>query len=212
MPRLSDRYPREQPEERMRRFNERRLLRREDNEDQSTCDESESASVSSTSYGWCKAIAALEILGGGIGLVVGTIFPLLNSSLNLSPTIVALDILFLLSIIAGLYLWRNHEFGFHLSLFLFVIQIPQFSLGGVSFQFISGISITPILHFTPRGIGVELAPFMGPGGEFIIRSAYNPDLIFIGINIYAVILCYMVAARLVGQINPRVLSPQQLSM
>lgn len=212
MLRLSDRYPREQPEERMRRFNERRLLQREDNEDQSTCDESESASVSSTSYGWCKVIAALEILGGGIGLVVGTLFPLLNSSLNLSPTIVALDILFLLSIIAGLYLWRNHEFGFHLSLFLFVIQIPQFSLGGVSFQFISGISITPILHFTPRGIGVELAPFMGPGGEFIIRSAYNPDLIFIGINIYAVILCYMVAARLVGQINPRVLSPQQLSM
>ncbi len=212
MVRLSDRYTREQPEERMRSFMERRLLRRVGHENQSTNDESEIPSVSSTGYGWWNAIAVLEILGGAIGLVVGTLYPLLNSAFNASPAIVALDILFLLSIIAGVYLWRNREFGLHLSLFLFVLQIPQFALGGISFQFISGISITSMLHFTSRGMGVELAPLLGPGGEFIIQSAYKPELIFIGINIYAVVVSYMLAARLVGQIHSRPLAPSQLSM
>ena len=69
-----------------------------------------------------------------------------------------------------------------------------------------------MLHFTSRAIGVELAPFMGPGGEFIFRSAYNPELIFIGINIFAVIASYMLAARLVGQINLRLPALRQLSM
>ncbi len=131
-------------------------------------------------------------------MVVGTLFPLHNSSLSLSPAAVALNILFLLSIIAGVFLWRNHQFGFNLSLFLFLLQIPQFTLGGISFQFISGISITPIINSTSRGMGVELAPFMGPGGEFAIQSAYNPDLIFsIGINIYAVILAFVLIKHMV---------------
>ena len=41
------------------------------------------------------------------------------------------------------------------------------------------------------------------GGEFIIGSAYNPELIFIGINVFAVIMSYMLAARLVGQTRTR---------
>lgn len=217
MARLSNRYNQERTEERVRNFMDRRLRRLGDHEDQSTRDEnemeSETPSVRSTDFGWCQVIAALEILGGGTGLVVGTLFPLLNSSLNLGPGIVALDILFLLSIIAGVYLWGNHKFGYHLSVLLFVLQIPQFALGGISFQFVSAISITPILNFTTGGMGVGLAPLMGPGGEFAIRSAYNPDLLLsIGINIYAVIASYMVAARLVGQVNPRVLASPQLPM
>ena len=200
MARTTQRNTHERTEERVRNFKERRLRRREHG-DQSTfeeSEESESPSLSSTGYGWCKAVAALEILGGGTGLVVGTLFPLLNSSLSLSPAAVALNILFLLCIIAGVYLWRNHQFGFNLSVFLFLLQIPQFVLGGISFQFISGISITPMIYSTSRGMGVELAPFMGPGGEFAIQSAYNPDLIFsIGINIYAVILAFILIKHMV---------------
>ncbi len=215
MARTTQRNTHERTEERVRNFKERRLRRRGEHEDQSTfeeSEESESPSLSSTGYGWCKAVAALEILGGGTGLVVGTLFPLLNSSLSLSPAAVALNILFLLSIIAGVYVWRNREFGFHLSLILFLVQIPQFALGGISFQLISGISITPMLYFTQRGMGVALAPLMGPGGEVVIGSAYNPDLIFIGINIYAVIMSYLVAARLVGQIKQGVFAQPELNM
>jgi len=200
MARLSHRYSQERSEERVRSFRERRLLRgnHEDHSTYEESEESESPSFSSTGFGWCKAVAVFQILGGGTGLVVGTLFPLLNSSFNLNPAIVALNILFLLSIIAGVYLWRNHEFGFNLSVFLFLLQIPQFVLGGISFQFISGISITPMIYSTSRGMGVELAPFMGPGGEFVIQSAYNPDLIFsIGINIYAVILAFILIKHMV---------------
>ncbi len=196
MARLTHRYTRERSDERVRNFRER--LRMGDHEDQSTSDESELPSAISIDFGWCRAVAALEILGGGTGLVVSTLFPLLNSSFNLSPAIGALDILFLLSIIAGVYLWRNHQFGFNLSLFLFLLQIPQFVLGGISFQFISGISITPMIYSTSRGMGVELAPFMGPGGELAIRSIYNPDLIFsIGINIHAVIVSFILIKHMV---------------
>ena len=212
MARLSNRYTQERTEERLRGFRERRRLRLGDPEDEPTDDESEIPSVSAPSYGWWKVIAALEILGGGTGLVVGTLIPLRNSSITLSPAVVALNILFLLSIIAGVYVWRNREFGFHLSLLLFLVQIPQFALGGISFQLISGFSITPMLYFTQRGMGVELAPLMGPGGEVVIGSAYNPDLIFIGINIYAVIMSYLVAARLVGQIKQGVFARPELNM
>ncbi len=212
MARLSNRYTQERTEERLRGFRERRLLRLGDPEDEPTYDEIEIPSVTSTGYGWWKVIAALEILGGGTGLVVGILLPFLNSSLDLSPAIVALDILFLLSIIAGVAVWRNREFGFHLSLILFLVQIPQFALGGISFQLISGFSITPMLYFTPRGMGVELAPLMGPGGEVLIGSAYNPDLVFIGINLYAVVVSYLLAARLVGQIKQGVFAPPELNM
>jgi len=195
MVRSTHRYTQERSDERVRNF--RKGLRMGDHEDQSTSDERETPSWS-IDFGWCKAIAALEILGGGTGLAVGSLFPLLNSSFGLSPAAVALNILFLLSIIAGVYLWRNHEFGFNLSVFLFLLQIPQFVLGGISFQFISGISITPMIYSTSRGMGVELAPLMGPGGEFAIQSAYNPDLIFsIGINIYAVILAFILIKHMV---------------
>lgn len=196
MVRLTHRYTQERSDERVRNFRER--LRMGDHEDQLTSDESEIPSAGSIDFGWCKAIAALEFLGGGTGLAVGTVFPLLDSSFSLGPAIVALDILFLLSIIAGVFLWRNHEFGFNLSLFLFLLQIPQFTLGGISFQFISGISITPMIYSTSRGMGVELAPFMGPGGEFAIQSVYNPDLIFsIGINIFAVIVSFILIKHMV---------------
>ncbi len=209
---LSNRYTQERTEERLRGFRERRLLRLGVPEDEPTDDESETPSVASTGYDGWKVIAVLEILGGGTGLVVGILLPFLDSSINLSPASVALDTLFLLTIIAGVYVWRNREFGFHLSLLLFLVQIPQFALGGISFQLISGISITPMLYFTPRGMGVELSPLMGPGGEVVIGSAYNPDLIFIGINIYAVVVSYLVAARLVGQIKQGVFAPPELNM
>ena len=111
-----------------------------------------------------------------------------------------------------MYVWRNREFGFHLSLILFLVQIPQFALGGVYFQLISGISITPMLYFTPSGMGGGFAPLMGPGGEILIGSAYNPDLVFIGINIYAVVIAYLVAARLVGQIKQGVFAQPELNM
>ncbi len=182
----------------MRGFRERRLLRLGVPEDEPPYEESETPSVASTGYGWWKVIGALEILGGGTGLVVSTLLPFLNSSIYPSPAVVALDILFLLSIIAGVYVWRNREFGFHLSLILFLVQIPQFALGDISFQLISGISITPMIYSTSRGTEAELAPFLGPGGEFAIQSAYNPDLIFsIGINIYAVILAFILIKHMV---------------
>ncbi len=196
MVRSTHRYTQDRSDERVRNF--RKGLRMGNHEAQSTSDEREIPSSRSIDFGWCRAIAALEILGGGTGLAVGSLFPLLNSSFSLSPAAVALNILFLLSIIAGVYLWRNHAFGFNLSVFLFLLQIPQFVLGGISFQFISGISITPMIYSTSRGMGVELAPFMGPGGEFAIQSAFNPDLIFsIGINIYAVILAFILIKHMV---------------
>ena len=86
------------------------------------------------------------------------------------------------------------------------------ALDAISYQVISVISITPMLRFTSGEMGVELAPFMGAGGEFIIRSAYNPELIFVGINIYAVVVSYIVAARLVGQISPRLLASRPLNI
>jgi len=72
MVRLSNRYTQERSDERVRNF--RKRLRMRGPEAQSTSDESEIPSSRSIDFGWCKAIAALEILGGGTGLVISTLF------------------------------------------------------------------------------------------------------------------------------------------
>jgi len=87
-----------------------------------------------------KFIAAVEIFGGCWGLVI-MIYRMTHVLDNLKFVIFLLVYLipFILSIIAGVLLWRNKAAGLSLSLVVQLLQIPYFTLNGLYYSYISGL-------------------------------------------------------------------------
>ena len=99
-----------------------------------------------------KVIAIIELFGGVMGLFI--IIPLVAVIANLLASDVSLSIktidtvifvfatcLYILSIIAGVALWKKSKNGMQLSLFVQGFQIPGFIVPHVSYFFVSGLAI-----------------------------------------------------------------------
>jgi hypothetical protein len=142
-----------------------------------------------------KLIAAFEVIGGIIGVVMG-IWPFFRIGESQGPTgtVVAyyaicagFTLLYFLSLYAGIKLWQDKRLGYKLSFIVQAVQVPLLSSTLVIYNFVSGISLAAIFGQ------------FGPSVKFLIGNSFSlgfdrPDAPFaIGINCLAlVILVYLV--------------------
>ncbi len=142
-----------------------------------------------------KLIAAFEIIGGVIGIVMG-VMPLFKLEGVQGPTgeVVAyfaiclgFALLYALSLYAGIELWKEKRVGYKLSIFSQALQVPMFASSYVIYNFFSAISLSVLIS--------EL----GPSIKFLIGNSFSlgfvrPDVPFaFGINLVALaILIYLV--------------------
>lgn len=132
---------------------------------------------------WNKPIAILQILGGIVGILVSLV-----SLAALKPNFLIILIflpfvsLYLLSIVAGVLLWRRHRLGIPLSVIVQVPQIISFSINKLAYLFISGLQIAFILK--SKKIAIE---FM-LGSKWHLNFATEDHSLTIGLNIIALFI------------------------
>ena len=142
-----------------------------------------------------KLIAAFEIIGGAIGIVMG-VLPLFRLEGIQGPTgeVVAyfaiclgFAALYGVSLYAGVELWKEKRIGYTLSIFSQALQVPMFASSYVIYNFFSAISLS------------VLVSEFGPSIKFLIGNSFSlgfvrPDVpLAFGLNLVALaILVYLV--------------------
>jgi hypothetical protein len=92
---------------------------------------------------WRRVLAALEIAGGGLGLLsvsAGVAFVSGRSPLRLAILAVA-GTLFVLAVVAGVQLWRNTALGVRLSAVIQSAQLVQIATPILIYCFICGVDL-----------------------------------------------------------------------
>jgi len=139
-----------------------------------------------------KLIAIIEIVGGAIGLfiivpVIWGITSLLSSgtfSLAIAGSILIFVLgicLYILSVIAGVALWRNSRKGVTLSLIVQAVQIPSLVISGFIYSFISGLAMYLYLDFQ-SGVWINFNISM-----FRIYLSSSNNGFVLGINVIALL-------------------------
>ncbi len=106
--------------------------------------------------GWTKTIAAMEAIGGVVGII--THLWVMFSSSNSVMFILCFFGLgaFVASFMAGLWLWQDDDLGYKWSLRVIAAQIPVLATPMIGYMFISGANFTLLLgagFFFSAGIG-----------------------------------------------------------
>jgi hypothetical protein len=135
---------------------------------------------------WFKIIAVLEMVGGGVGILfvlystVARGFAL--STLEIAPIMIAI---FVLSLIAGILLWKGNETGRKASIVVQFIQVSKFASPALIFMFSFGFDLFPHLTLTGdySNAGIQFR-FLSDGQLFL-----NPEgaPFLLGISIPALI-------------------------
>lgn len=141
-----------------------------------------------------RVLSVYEVLGGvmGVGLIVYLVYNILPQLSGQEVTSVQAIILiiillfalggYILSFLAGLFLWKSSKHGIILSLISQGMQIPQFIILGLSYMFASGLKLA-VLTDTKNIV------FQGYLGSTFNITYYAGDTPFlIGLNLVAVVI------------------------
>jgi hypothetical protein len=135
---------------------------------------------------WLKAIAILEMIGGVVGILYCP-YMIFTSQFVLSTlVIIALFfVIYLTSLLAGIYLWKGTKFGRTASIVVQIIQLPKFISPALIFMFSFGFDL--FVHLTVSSgfskVGVEFR-FLADSQLFFANEGAP---ILIGISIPAAI-------------------------
>ena len=132
-----------------------------------------------------QLIALLEITGGLWGLTI-MFYRMGNVLDNFKFLLFLLLYLlpFILSLCAGILLWKQKSIGLTLSLVLQLLQIPYFALSGLYYSFISGVLAGIRISFL-EGMTHYNFNFLF-GGYCQIQTGLPIGISAFGINLFAV--------------------------
>jgi hypothetical protein len=132
-----------------------------------------------------KIIAGIELAGGVLGAVmVLTVAPKIAAQANVSILTILPWLVppFVLSLVAGAFLWRGGSVGEILSFINLGLQIPVLGTPLLSYFFNSGVAFR--IWLGPDGLG----SFVFLGSQFHINFAPTSPGVLIGVNLVALAL------------------------
>lgn len=144
-----------------------------------------------------KFIAIYEIIGGLLGVVIVSMllyklfkaYAQFDQGVFLSTLLTCIIVLslYIISLIAGFLLWKGQNLGNKLSLFIQALQIPNISLSGFSYIFVSGIQLA--LNIS-KGLSedIKFNLFFYLGSKFDINLFSKESSFLIGVNIIALLI------------------------
>jgi hypothetical protein len=147
-----------------------------------------------------RIIAIWEMVGGLIGIIVSIIYMFAHSAKPIELPFYALFIVvYLLSGVAGFYLWKNHRRGISLSILIQVLQLPYFSFSGlITYLLTLPLSIVVMLYGGSTGsgtdVGFHLQLFVLP--EWSLRIGGVEGQFALGVNVVALICLGYLVSRL----------------
>jgi hypothetical protein len=124
-----------------------------------------------------KIVAAGLIVGGLLG-ILGTTIALRNHKMEWPAPAVALAV-FSWTTLSGVATWQGRAWGFRSARLLLSLQILQFSIGGLSYEFSSLLSFRLMAGNTTRQIGGNI------GSSFDLNWAAQDAGFMFGFNLVA---------------------------
>lgn len=142
-----------------------------------------------------KLVALLLMVGGVVGIGVGVwldIRWLTNSQASLFSASTAIVGVFILlygwAVWTGLDLWKGRRRALKFAQILFVMQIPVFTIPGISYEFHTGFTL---LIMILRGLRLNFNFNLGSSFSFYISSEVHG--VAIGVNLFALfVLIYLI--------------------
>ena len=155
---------------------------------------------------WVRIISVLEIVGGmaGIGLVIWALLATPFNALTLIIAPIPISI-YILSLVAGVALWRDNSFGCKASIIVQAIQLPKIVSPLIIFTFSFGFDIWVHILLTREfsKLGFEFRPLAD--NEFFFNV---PDAPFgLGVSITACIFLAMLRRHKPGRAKEAVILP-----
>lgn len=124
---------------------------------------------------WMKIIAVLEIVGGiaGILLVVWILAmtPFNPLSLLILPIVVGI---YVLSLVAGIALWRGRKYGRTASIVVQCIQIPKLISPQIIFMFSFGVDVWVYFFRSPELFKIGFESRFGAFNQFFVYAPGAP--------------------------------------
>lgn len=119
---------------------------------------------------WRRIIAGLQIVGGIFGIIFIAL-ELNSTQINAASLLIAILVLliYVLSLVAGVLLWREHRWGRPASIIVQAIQLPKLLSPILIFNICFGLDIYPYLMVTNYG-------FFGVGFELKVLAFYQLHL------------------------------------
>ena len=135
---------------------------------------------------WIRTIAVLEIVGGAVGILFMAYISIAAGFAFSAMVVVPISLgIFVLSLIAGIYLWRQQEFGRKASIVTQFIQLPKLISPAFTFTFSFGFDFFPHITFVDSFVTAGIQFRFLADGQLFINSQGFP--IFLGISLPAII-------------------------
>ena len=155
---------------------------------------------------WVRIISVLEIVGGvdGIGLMIWALMVTPDNALALILAPIPISI-YILSLVAGVALWRDNSFGRKASIVVQAIQLPKIASPLIIFMFSFGFDFWVHILFTGgfSKLGFEIR-FLADN-EFFINVQDAP--FGLGVSITACIFLRMLLRHKPGRAKEAVILP-----
>lgn len=137
-----------------------------------------------------RGLALLLLVGGalGVGLSLYMATVVLRSSLIAGLIALPVVLLFVGSMVAGLYLWRGRTRGRKWATILFAMQIPILTVPGFSYEYYTGLSVAVLGGHVDKAVSISL----GSNGNLqvfdprVTDSAYGVNLLGLAATAYLV--------------------------
>ncbi|WP_166242665.1 sulfite exporter TauE/SafE family protein [Paenibacillus turpanensis] len=143
---------------------------------------------------WRNGLGWYQIISGLIGAAMMIIVFLFSIKISSFLSAVILILLFgiffglyLLVAAAGYFILKDKRHGRKLTVWVQALQIPSFSILGLSYKFIAGLSVS---------LGLQLVPNLNMGLNFYILNQFNLSFsnghhqLFLSINIVPILILY----------------------
>lgn len=147
-----------------------------------------------------RIIAIWEMVGGLLGIIFTVQYMFILSVKPAQLLFSALFIgLYVLSGVAGFYLWKNQRRGISLSMLMQVLQLPLFSIPVlITYIFTLPLGLVPLIYGGSTGsgteIGVHLQLFVLP--EWALTLGGGEGQFALGVNVVALICMGYLASGL----------------
>jgi hypothetical protein len=142
-------------------------------------------------YSVLDRLLALEQIVFGLGLIIALVMEAVSSDGDRRPLELALGIpVVVLTIVAGVLLWRGRRMGIALSLGLQLFQVVPVIIAHTAVRYVAG------LHWTLRFGGPRIWKPWGFEGTFLVL--HDPALppTMVGLNVVALVAAIYLSSRL----------------
>lgn len=129
-----------------------------------------------------KIISVYQVLGGLAGLYVN-IQILTSVGFNYIPFFIIFIFLYIIMILAGILLFLERKNGRNLSIFIQILQLVQFSIGGLQFKFGAGMALVVGFKDVMYKFNINFLPFYAESSW-----AINDKGLYLYVNLIAILI------------------------